>query len=561
MAPPNRYKVSSLGLLEQRSALENADQSYLEQIQKTHPQYVDLLDQAVQEGGPSKRVADTPVESDAKKSKTSETASVPSAGTQAVEPEIAAAQDTNMPLTGTGKEIASGGGNSVGQAEYTIERPLSIFAGRVNTYKKVHKFMTFGLAPNVLNLTQGTSPNFHISEYLCTYLAEVPWHIPALYLNESEFNLLQPGARVESVSVEVYYRGSTIQFETAATATGLATLNQINDIAVAHALNKTGQGSNVSYTAFGQAGQPMIPTGITRPKYDVVGTTYRGMVADYYGTNNDVTQFEQYIPHHQLARQTFLYNYWALSARAAYTGTNEATRQFGGWPLLADKIQQYDGKTVVNQCVLQAHYSPKLAPLKQPLKNVGHGLPMPVNGDGSTNFTVPVNGNLVDMRNASIQASTPASASGTTLNGSEQQSPVDNANNVVAPDPPFTIYSPIEKSQIGRTGYWGELIPHVQPSIHIGVQPVPALSTASSIINNTGTGAWTDTRAYWEVVCTMNTKEHNPTAYPFATVANVPIGDVMVWNELADRTALSKNPRDDGATFGGLYTTAASRYP
>lgn len=86
-------------------------------------------------------------------------------------------------LTGTGKEQASGGASSDGKEVHVIERPLSIFENRVNTYRKSHKFMTFGLAPAIIaNGAATTGEN-----YLTSYLAEIPWHIPALYLNESEF--------------------------------------------------------------------------------------------------------------------------------------------------------------------------------------------------------------------------------------------------------------------------------------------------------------------------------------------------------------------------------------
>lgn len=420
-------------------------------------------------------------------------------------------------LPGTAKEQADIGGDVDTSPIYHIEKPLSLFNDRVNVYRKSHKFMTFGLAPNIITYDSGTSPEVVSNAWLTTYLAEVPWHIPAFYLNPSEFELLNSGVRVKRVEVEVYYRGTTIQFNTASSATNLATLNQINDIAVAHGLNRSGQGSNVSYTSFSPT-QTMVPAGITRPKYDAVGSTYRGMVEDYYGTNNDTTNFTNYIPHHQHGRQTFLYNYWALSSIDSNTTTTLQQRQYGGWPELTDKIQQMDGKTCVNQCVLKSSYEPKMGPIKRPLRMYAHGLPF----ISTSNAAVPIHvgGSLPRNRISGFGVSGVSASDGMTAGIDETEVDMDN---VSTNDLPYNLYTPIEKSQALRSGAWGEQIPHIQPSVHIGIQPVPALTTTQTLTSSTEDGTWTDTRGYWEVVATMYTKEHNPTEYPYATTANVPL--------------------------------------
>ncbi len=461
-------------------------------------------------------------------------------------------------LTGTGKEQASGGASSDGMAVHYIERPFSEFSNRTNVYKKSHKFMTFGFAPNIINIGADTLGE----KYLTSYLAEIPWHIPALYLNPSEFALLQDGAHVIEVSIEVYYRGSTIQFETNATSSGLATLNQINDIGVAHGLNRSGWGSNVRYNSFGVAGQPMIPSTIIQPTYAPLTGKYRGMVRDYYGANNNDTNFNSDIPKHQIGRQTFLYNYWANSLRGQ-TGTTAVTaanRQFGGWPCLAEKIEQMDGKTVVNQCVARSTYTPKLAPLKTPLKQQAHGLPFPTAG---AQININVGGTLANSRQVGFLAATTAPSASTPISATntELTTTYSNINTGVDTDPVFDIYAPIEKCQMGRTGSWGEMGVHIQPSIHIGVQPVPALTSAALLTEDQQFNNWTDTRAYWEVIATMKTTERNPTAWPYATTSNIPLGDVINWVPTAQRPSVITNPRQDGATFAALYTNQGNNIP
>lgn len=474
----------------------------------------------------------------------SESASLPEeGGRKSAVPASSIVSDIEMAnLTGTGKEQASGGASSDGMMVHYIEKPISIFGKKTSTYTKVHKFMTFGLAPafcagNNLDIAQG-------NVWLVSYLAEVPCHIPAFFLNQSEFDLIPSGSKITEVDVEVIYRGSTIQFETNASSTGLATLNQINDIAVAHGLNRTGWGSNVSFTAF-DATQPMVPTAIAKPDYQASGT-YPGMVTDYYSGNNDTNAFLNIIPKHQVGRHAFLYNYWAQSARTG-NATTAAFRQFGGWPCLAEKIKQMDGKTVVNQVVASYNYKPKVAPIKTPLKAQGHGLPFP---QQNTTMEIPGVNNFVGGRSSNVTTANVVPTSTNQQLNSTSETVYNYSNNTM---PTFDIYTPIEKSQYMKSGFWGTMEGHIQPSLHIGVQPVPALTTTALLASQAQFNNWTDTRAYWEVVATMTVEEYQPTAWPFATLANVPQGEVMQITNLANRPSALVDPRNDGATFAGLY--------
>lgn len=450
-----------------------------------------------------------------------------------------------MGLTGTAKGQSSGGASSDGMTKYQIERPISLFSNKTSTYKKVHKFMTFGFAETIISNGTATLGN----RYLTSYLAEVPWHLPVLYLNPSEFALLQDGSSVEEVSIEVFYRGSTIQFETGSSATGLATLNQINDIAVAEGLNHTGWGQNISFGNFNST-QPMIPTEINEPKYsaDTTGTlTYRGIISDYYGENNDNANFSSFIPKQQVGRQTFLYNYWSTTTRNAATGTTAANRTFGGWPCIQEKIHQMDGKTVVNTCVLKASYKPKMAPLKPTFGIQNHGFPWPVQ---NASINVPVGGSLPSNRNCVVTHLNTAPSSSATVPTQTSETSISLTSNA---QPSYSLLTPIEKSQICKSGFWGELEPKSQPSVHIGVQPVPSLSSSNILVGNAAFNNWSDTRAYWEVVATMKVKEHVPTAYPYAQVGNVPPGEAVQFIPSGNRPSIFTKPENDAATFAGLY--------
>lgn len=457
--------------------------------------------------------------------------------------------DAEMPLTGTGAEQASGGASSDGQelVHYTSV-PRSHFGDNISIYKKVHKVMTFGLAPNIIASTNETQPDRAARAYLTTHLAQVPWELPALYMTPSEFQLLHPGAHCESVHIKITYRGSTIQFQTNQTVTNLATLNQINDITIGKALNKTGWGSNGRYTSFAD-GNPMVPTGVINATSAAIPGVYRGLLPDLYGSNNDEGTFMQYIPHHQVGTHTFLYNHFLLTTRTA-AGTPSSTDLWGGWPCIAEKLEQMDGKTCVNTVVCEMEYKPKIAPLKIPLQPYFFGLPKPTMDTNNT-IQIATNGNLVAGRvaNVSVDSTAPtAPLSDATLinNVSETEANL----NTYGPDLAQTLtqYTYIEKSQWMRSGFWGQADCHVQPSCHIGIQPVPSLTTSALLTDNTGANQWTDCRGYWEIEATMVVKQHEPTAFPYAQYANVPLGSHLM------KTSAIPPGNGNGALFAGLFT-------
>ena len=131
---------------------------------------------------------------------------------------------------------------------YSPERPLTIFGKKESTYRKVHRFMTFGIAPTWLNVDKETPTEQQ--RWLTTALAKIPWELPVLYMNPSEFNLLPNGSYCKEVRISIVHRGNRIAFETAESATKLATLNQIQNILVGFGLNKTGWGTDITYSSF-----------------------------------------------------------------------------------------------------------------------------------------------------------------------------------------------------------------------------------------------------------------------------------------------------------------------
>nr|QTE04126.1 MAG: VP1 [Fringilla montifringilla ambidensovirus] len=466
-------------------------------------------------------------------------------------PEVQAQAQMNLP--GTAAPQAGGGS---GGDEYSYHAQATNFGQKSSTYKKQHKVQTFGLISDGFEYADPVN-----AVILPTCLAEIPWHIPALYLTPNEFDLLPAGAHCTNVKISVTYRKSTVQFATNATTTQEAVLNQLTDVVSATALNKTGWGSDYWPTTFGE-NNPMKVTKVKNPVYGEKGTEYRGLVYDLYGTNNDNANFTHYQPKVQLGVNWILRNYFSLSTERRL-GTTGNTYASGGWPNLWEKVTQYDGDTIRNTPILQMSYQPKMGLLKSPIRYRPIGYPMANNSSTNNVITVPTVGHKATFWNAVLTRTDKPLSS----NPYENNALTDGANNPQQDSVlNFTIYTPIEKSQWMRSGPWGEGNSHVQPSAHIGVQPIPALSTGALIAQDDAT-IYTTTKGYFLIDCEMTVVDMAPTVYPFGSVGNsglfpvadVPYGDQIFWATDTNKPANFKNtaslgegPTTVGALKGGL---------
>lgn len=413
-----------------------------------------------------------------------------------------------MGLPGTAKgQGGSGDGNAnSGMPLYRSIVPSTNFNSKTTTYRKVHRLMSFGLAHTFLN---GTTPApAEIQRFLMTYLAEVPWHKPYFYMTPGEYNILGPNAKCKSVRISIVHRGNRIAFETASSATGLATLNNIQNIAVAYGLNKTGFGVNVRPTTF-VTGEPMRVSGFATDENN------QPYINSWYGYPQNSANWGTEIPDVMVGYKSLLRRYFALVS----SSTNSQ-----GDPMLAKHLMFMDGKTTINQEVCQFEYHPKMAPLKQESTYVRYGLP--TLNDNQTTLNIESNVHKQHTMSLDLNNSTPTAQF---VEGDLLQRTLNNSNFTEANNGATSFYlRDIEKAHMMRHGVWGDSGDKatLQPSVHIGLQAIPALST--NALGSAPVFNYTDAQADWEIVAEMVVDEGIGVDFAWSTVGNKAFGDITM---------------------------------
>lgn len=398
-----------------------------------------------------------------------------------------------------------------------LERPINPQTVVITTFKKQHKFLTFGIASKVIKVDIATPK--HSIFYLTTALAQIPVHKPVLYINQSEFDTLPKGAEILKVNVKIVQRNALLSFATNASVTGLATLNQNKNGVYCIGLNKSGYGMDRTYTEF-DATEKMIPKKTGPAIYKAVTGGYEGLLEDFYGVNNSDAKFATSVPKHQVGMYTTLKNYFCLTQTDKYKG---------GWPNLQSKVVEYDAAAMVGEPILTYTYHPKMSPINDTLKYIPCQLPF-----GNNNYT-----------HGTLQS---AFETMTATNNGEITNLAYSHDSRAAPTITYDLYTDIEKSQYMIRGVGGTMKPVIQDSLHIGINPVPALTT-SSIVSGETNSNFTDTRSYFDVTCECVVGYRTHTDRPFADKYNCAAGE-QVMN-------VAKIPVTDTVPFASLYGTTA----
>lgn len=403
------------------------------------------------------------------------------------------------------------------------------------TYSKVfvktHKLMSYALASKILKqsvIAVADVNDAHTIYYATTSLAEIPVDILVYYLTPGEFALLPNGAYVEWVDVVVFQRNVLVQFETTASTSKVATLNQNKTTMYAIGLNKTGYGNNMYANSFTTTSEPMIPTDLRTPIYKAADTVgFLGIDIDLYGSANVPlpgadAAFIAAVPKWQFGLFSPLPNYFCLS-------TYSEEKSKGGWPKL--DVIELDAADFINKPICHYHHKFKLGYIKPPLEHIYSGLPY--------NYARVLPNGVTQTTGSQLNINQ------TTATGKV----VSLSYNAVTPDvrtyTTFDLYQTIEKSQNSRRGINGELHGDVQPSLHVGARCIPSIGTDKPLQTNS---SFTDARAEWHVTFKIKICWREHTDRPLATVYNVAAGDQI----FTQGSGVKLNTK--GSTYAGKYT-------
>lgn len=379
-----------------------------------------------------------------------------------------------------------------------LVKPSTDIFSKVRFYRKVHRFLTFGIGYN--NITDSTDSTII---YLTTPLAYVPWDFLFMYINPSEFSLLPVGSSVKKVRCKIRPRNVRVAFGTNASDNNLATLNQNKDLLIAHGLNKEVDARNVRYTAFQTTptDQPMNPTALR----DWQVADYQTLSDEMYGTSANVGTV---VPRHQVGYPQVLQNY--MSLRNANADLNPQD----GWDCLQCYTNNFDADSAAGNIIAEYEYYPKVGICTVPPT-------MAIRKIKPATRTINRGSHVLSAQTTSVTLTNPGAGVG----------PVNvtaTSDTTSATDRVFTAltntFQLLEKSQNFAQGLFSRDIPQVQPSLNIGVAPVPALST-DALTGSLTNGQFQDTQAYWEVICEAEINTSFPTFRPLTTSNNVKEGD------------------------------------
>nr|QTE04121.1 MAG: structural protein [Emberiza tristrami ambidensovirus] len=418
-----------------------------------------------------------------------------------------------------------------GMAPYRIPRPRPVDEFEEITYGKQFKFHSFGIAWKGLAAQAGqqTGPPLiaaHTIYFTTTSLAELPVDKPYFYMDPAEFNNLNPGSYCTAVHCKVSQRNAIQQFETGATTTNLATLNQNKNAIYAYGLNLTGMGMNRYYSTF-DATQTMVPTASTTPIYvdGDAGGSYVGFVGDAYGFAQPDLRFNTILPKHNFGEPIRLQNYWNF---VTHSLNND------GWMQAQHLWHEWDASQSIAQQVCEYSYHPAMAPLNPPLKDINTHVPIV-----STGFVLESSSGYTG-RERLTAAPLPADGSVSTVTHSTV---ANNAQQTTIMA--ININTPLEKSQFLKSSIRDGFKAQSQPSFHIGMKPVHSLTTSAGFSDNS---TFTDCRIDWDVTTHMTVRYRKRTERSYQTAQTIPTAD-RVW-----QTSGGPEVNLNSVIYNGLYT-------
>ncbi|GFX22416.1 capsid protein VP1 [Trichonephila clavipes] len=288
-----------------------------------------------------------------------------------------------------------------------------------------------------------------------------------MYLNPSEYALLPEASCVVKVSCKVTAENIRIAFPTNESGTKLAILNQNKFIRIGENLMLYLPSINVKYTKF-EDNNPMVPAELKVFERADLEAFAIAMYGKAFLSKDD---YHKTIPHHQVGIPQTLPMYLNVVS----------DHECGfGWPDIQSYCTEINVENASGVVVANVTYEPHAGYLRKP----------------------PRSHTIKQFDKCGDAVTTTA-----------------EVRNRIDSDADIGYRNIIEKSQTLCRGLYEGFKPETQPSLHVGVQPVPSL-TSTDIGHNVT--KFTDCQGYFTVECEMIVRCESDTYRPFAMFENVP---------------------------------------
>lgn len=409
----------------------------------------------------------------------------------------------------------AGGSSEAGTGAAVIPRGINT-PSFTWTFKKKWKFLTFGVADNIINetLTSGTTPLKRWA--LTTSLANIPWEYAFFYMSPAEYARIREmkGVFANHASIKIFQFNPRVAFQTADTNSTQATLNQnkFTRIAIGLRGNACLYGSDRDYVF--DTDEPMKPTGFETSN-DRTGIGFRNKLAEnFYGSDNTQTANVPTIPALSTGRELGLLRYYTVYASQTVDC---------GFPMYNQFCEEYNSMDMLGKEVVNMDYNFTYAPIIPRADNTLD--PVLLQGDSLTTLPASLGADFEVTEGHvlnNLMATTDQKSGGSVdrlsfdkYTGHLSKSGVSNNPNLRRNvfDTPEYMYTHFPMEQAGAYHECNMAFERQRsmPSIHVGVRPVPKLGTAANAI---APDSWLDCQMYWTVEASLTLTTNEPFVYP-----------------------------------------------
>lgn len=370
------------------------------------------------------------------------------------------------------------------------------------TFQKRWKFLTFGVADQILSdaSTEGVAFDRWA---LTTSLATIPWEYAFFYISPAEWSRLREfqGVFATHAKIKISQYNPRVAFQTADTTSTTATLNQnkFTRYAVGLRQNAALTCSDRDYEF--STDKPMQPTGFAATTHNSRRETLKDCM---YGVANNSTAAEMNsrIPAYATGQELGLSDYLTI-----YSPKDQDV----GFVPYDQFCHEMNSMDLIGQCLLEQDYSFEYAPLMPKWPAV---MTQTMQDTQSTTSVLAEGTKVTGLTTRTM--SNAGNAALPTYQIDNNSRFLQTASSLIATNVDASTFTDATKMYyqfpMEQNGAYHEMnrkqtdYAH-QPSVHVGIRPVPKLSTNANL---TQADDWLDTQIYWTVEAELHVEANDP---------------------------------------------------